>query len=327
VTIDIDLLNYGDNHISFYLTAEDTSLAGYAAADSSGLTNMALDQDGTYSEGPYNNSSNNLFVHTVDKQNSNNRYELITGKGDVLVDNSPILPEARTICSADNKYCEYIADEDIWSRTFELSVADGYSFDNWSVSNYKHRSLLYNPITEDGSNSTFSFYSEDFQQLILTSSHLNLSPVYRFWSDRYKHHFYTISESEKNYVINNLAHDWTYEGTVFYAAQYTGSCPINTSPLYRFWSDNYKGHFYTASESEKDYVVNNLGHDWSYETVAYCISKEGSGYLYSDIHRFWSDNYKGHFYTVSESEKDYVINNLSHDWDYEGSVFFVSETN
>jgi len=42
-------------------------------------------------------------------------------------------------------------------------------------------------------------------------------PVYRFWSDSLETHFYTMNETEKNKLIDNYPHVWTYEGTVWYA--------------------------------------------------------------------------------------------------------------
>jgi subtilisin family serine protease len=147
------------------------------------------------------------------------------------------------------------------------------------------------------------------------------NPVYRFWSDRYRHHFYTISESEKDYVVNNLAHDWEYENIAYYTSQ-KNQCQEGMSNIYRFWSDRYRGHFYTISESEKDHVINNLGHDWEYEGIAFCGYNSGRPDAVP-LYRFWSDNYRGHFYTKNESEKNYVIGELSHDWEYEGIAYYI----
>jgi hypothetical protein len=41
-------------------------------------------------------------------------------------------------------------------------------------------------------------------------------PVHRFWSKRYKHHFYTIDEAEKDDLIANNP-NWAYEGVAFHA--------------------------------------------------------------------------------------------------------------
>ncbi len=143
------------------------------------------------------------------------------------------------------------------------------------------------------------------------------SNLYRFWSDTYHGHFYTASEYERDYIINNYPESvWRYEGIsnkVFITQV------ANTVPVYRFWSDAYHGHFYTASEYEKDYIINNYPENiWKYEGVAYYVyngAESGS----TAIYRFWSDEYHHHFYTSSEYEKEYIINNYPENvWKYEG---------
>ncbi len=98
------------------------------------------------------------------------------------------------------------------------------------------------------------------------SGQAGLAAVYRFWSNSLGAHFYTISEAERDYVIDNLS-AWTYEGPVFYAYP-EGSQPVDASPVYRFWSESLSTHFYTISEAEKDYVIDNLP-SWEYETIAW----------------------------------------------------------
>jgi hypothetical protein len=45
---------------------------------------------------------------------------------------------------------------------------------------------------------------------------------------------------------------------------------------------------------------------WEYEGVAfYAHSSQETGTL--PVHRFWSDVYLGHFYTINEDEKDFII--------------------
>lgn len=147
---------------------------------------------------------------------------------------------------------------------------------------------------------------------------IDIYPIYRFWNNTARHHFYTISETEKDFVIANY-HEWAYEGVGFFASP---AAHPDLSPVYRFWSDRYRGHFYTISGTEKDYVIANLSHDWTYEGVAYYAATtpvlDAMG-----LFRFWSNNYRGHFYTTSAAERDYVIGNLSHDWAYEGTGYYV----
>jgi len=81
----------------------------------------------------------------------------------------------------------------------------------------------------------------------------NYRPVYRFFNNNAGGHFYTISEAERDTVINN--YKWfRYEGVGFYAYP---SPTADASPVYRFFNNNAGGHFYTNSEAERDTVINN----------------------------------------------------------------------
>jgi len=101
-----------------------------------------------------------------------------------------------------------------------------------------------------------------------TSEQSDKKPIYRFWSDSKQGHFYTISAAEKNYVIATWPTIWTYEGVAYYA--YESSVP-NSTPIYRFWSDSKQGHFYTASEDEKNYVIATWPDIWHYEGIAWYV--------------------------------------------------------
>lgn len=148
------------------------------------------------------------------------------------------------------------------------------------------------------------------------------TPVYRFWSNQNRHHFYTASEEEKNLVITNYTdNEWLYEGIAYYAflLQIT-----NTAPVYRFWSPQNKSHFYTISEEEKNLVIANYtDNEWFYEGItyfAYPAQQPGT----TPIHRFWSPQNRSHFYTASENEKDLTITNYTDDeWTYEGIACYV----
>ncbi len=148
------------------------------------------------------------------------------------------------------------------------------------------------------------------------------TPVYRFWSNTYMHHFYTASLDEKNYVIAHYPTNiWNYEGIGFdaFAAQ-----QANTVPVYRFWSNKYNGHFYTASESEKDYVISHYPTNiWNYEGIAFYAYPTQEPNT-TPVYRFWSSSYNGHFYTSSETEKDYIIAHYPTSvWNYEGVAWYV----
>ncbi len=148
------------------------------------------------------------------------------------------------------------------------------------------------------------------------------SPLHRFWSDQKQSHFYTADASEKDYIIANYDDNvWNYEGVANYVFMTEGQ---DTVPVYRFWSDIHQGHFYTASEIEKNYIIENYAENvWKYEGTAY-YAYLSSKSATKPVYRFWSAKNKHHFYTVSEAEKDYIIATYDeHVWSYERIAWYV----
>ena len=80
--------------------------------------------------------------------------------------------------------------------------------------------------------------------------------------------FYTISEAEKQMLVDNYADVWAYDGIAFYAYP-DGAQPIGMSAVYRFWSGALGHHFYTVSQGERDSLINNYPSVWTYEGVAW----------------------------------------------------------
>lgn len=96
----------------------------------------------------------------------------------------------------------------------------------------------------------------------------DLKPVYRFWSAKLGSHLYTISESEKDNLIDRYTTDvWAYEGIAFYAYP-EGSQPEKAKPVYRFWSDRLGGHFYTIDEAERELYRANTA-TWAFEGIVW----------------------------------------------------------
>lgn len=102
----------------------------------------------------------------------------------------------------------------------------------------------------------------------VTAYHPGLSPVYRFWSPYSSCHFYTISEAERDNLIQSYAYWWTYEGIAYYAYP-EGDQPSGTNPVYRFWSPVTSCHFYTMNPEEKAYIIREWCHVFTYEGVAF----------------------------------------------------------
>lgn len=152
----------------------------------------------------------------------------------------------------------------------------------------------------------YSYEGEAF--FTVTASAPENLPVFRFWSDQKQGHFYTISESEKNYIIANYPENvWRYEGIAYYAFP---SQVANSSPVYRFWSDAKQGHFFTMSETEKNSIIAN-DHSWSYEGIAYyAYNSQAIGS--SPVYRFWSVCRQRHFFTISADEKNSLTSSYAY---------------
>jgi|GEM_PF-4405401 len=88
--------------------------------------------------------------------------------------------------------------------------------------------------------------------------------------------------------------------------------------LYRFYSEVFRGHFFTTSIDERDSIIAN-DPNWRYEGIAYeTVSSGDSASL--PVFRFWSENFKHHFYTISDKEKESLIAN-DPNWQFEGNAY------
>jgi len=103
-------------------------------------------------------------------------------------------------------------------------------------------------------------------------------------------------------------------------AVYVFSCKV---PVHRFWSASLGRHFYTSRESEKAKLISTYGRVWAYEDVAYqAYTVPFDGGL-APVYRFWSEALSGHFYTISERERDKLIRDYASVWAYEGIAFYA----
>lgn len=145
----------------------------------------------------------------------------------------------------------------------------------WSTNN-KHHFYTANyseavQVMLDFNNDDWDYEGVAFKTLPYDAScPVSASPVHRFWSQQNHAHFFTIDEGEKNYVMANFTpFQWQYEGAAYcaYTTQMVGSVP-----LYRFWSDENHGHFFTTDVGEKNFIQSTYTPtQWRYENVAYYV--------------------------------------------------------
>ena len=78
--------------------------------------------------------------------------------------------------------------------------------------------------------------------------------------------------------------------------------------VYRFFNTQTGTHFYSASEIERDSIINNLDH-FNFESAAFKAATEANGPTAS-VFRFFNTETGTHFFTQSTVERDSVIENL-----------------
>lgn len=83
-----------------------------------------------------------------------------------------------------------------------------------------------------------------------------------------------------------------------------GSATTSRTPVFRFYNTRTQAHFYTASTSERDYVIANYP-QFTYEgTSFYAYMNSATGL--SPVFRFYNATLGVHFYTISATERAYV---------------------
>ncbi|MGE5294734.1 MAG: GEVED domain-containing protein [Solirubrobacterales bacterium] len=98
------------------------------------------------------------------------------------------------------------------------------------------------------------------------------------------------------------------------------------APVYRFWSTSLGAHFYTIDEAEKEMLIAKYSNVWTYEGIAfYAYPPEQAPVGSKPVYRFWSATLNRHFYTISESERQNLIDKYPFVWTPEGIAWYAFE--
>ena len=125
-------------------------------------------------------------------------------------------------------------------------------------------------------------------------------PVYQFHLTAGGDCFTTISDEEKNSLLDMYSPAVReYDGIVYYAYA-RADARAGLEPVYRFWSPSRQRHFYTISESEKDAILTESPKDaWTYEGIAFYAFAQGRQPPDAmPVRRFWSER-TGHSWAVT----------------------------
>jgi hypothetical protein len=151
-------------------------------------------------------------------------------------------------------------------------------------------------------------------------------PIYRFFNTRSGDHLFTANVAERNAVLANLP-DYIAEGVGGVGFQAYSTAGTGLLPVYRFFKASNGEHFYTISESEKNFILNNLP-QYVPEGIAYFASQT-TGANYIPVHRFYTSSFGGlHFFTTNEAEKAAIIADFhKYQYTYEGIAYYIEPLN
>lgn len=101
------------------------------------------------------------------------------------------------------------------------------------------------------------------------------------------------------------------------------------STIYRFFNPSVGVHFYTASERERDSVIENLSETYDFEGASYVGAphdQDGDEITGAKpVYRFFNTSTGVHLYTINEIERDSIIENLPN-YTFEGITYYGYET-
>lgn len=147
------------------------------------------------------------------------------------------------------------------------------------------------------------------------------APVFRFYNKANGGHFFTANVAEAEFVATSLFEYFNYEGTAFYGSEASATAN-NSDAIYRFYNSSSGGHFFTASEGERDFVRQSLSAHYTYEGIGFYASDEANN-ASNAVYRFFNQTTGGHFFTASSGERDFVATSLSESFVYEGIGFYA----
>jgi len=153
----------------------------------------------------------------------------------------------------------------------------------------------------------------------VTPADAALPPVFRFYNFNNGTHFYTPSVAERDSIMANLSHVYSYDGVAYRTSPYN-----NTHPLWRFYNNRSGGHFYTASESEARLIAIRWSSVFTFEGLTYKVNP-GPVPDSVPVFRFYNKQNGTHFYTASAEERDMVISRWPKVYSYEGPAFWVGQ--
>lgn len=180
------------------------------------------------------------------------------------------------------------------------------------ISYFGYRITDLRPGSPDGTDTvvnydaiTFSDTS-DFKNTEISVPESQQKDVYRFYNLKNETHFYTADLDEVDFIRTNLP-TYRYEGVRFQVP--TGPDVAGAKPMYRFYNTKTESHFFTFDENERDSILSNLP-SFKFEGVGMYGYTNNPVDGCQELYRFYNEATERHFFTTSESERDFVLDQL-----------------
>ncbi|WP_156648084.1 Ig-like domain-containing protein [Methylobacterium sp. Leaf88] len=144
--------------------------------------------------------------------------------------------------------------------------------------------------------------------------------VYRFFNTNTGGHFFTVSENERN-IVQTSDPVYRAEGIGFGALE--AKSVAGAEEVYRFFNTKTGGHFFTTSEFERDQVIQTAP-DYRPEGIGFYEFEADQGSSTDAVYRFYNTKTGGHFFTVSENERN-IVSSAGGDYRFEGIAFYAPD--
>ncbi len=208
---------------------------------------------------------------------------------------------------------------------------------NFKETNFPDSVIVVSPNTAiDAIQVSASTIPFDFWGVALPATHTSASTgVYRFYDTKYGTHFFTASESEKDGLVDpnspNYRPDLKEETNGFGAIDPTSGSDPNDVTIYRFLDTKYGTHFFTASETEKNGLLDpnaptyrpDLVLEPSSSFLEHAVAEAGDIAVY----RLFDSVHGTHFYTGDQGEYNSITtpgtSSYRPDLQSEGISFFA----
>ncbi|EEE43002.2 hypothetical protein [Roseibium alexandrii] len=163
----------------------------------------------------------------------------------------------------------------------------------------------------------------EFTEFLPDFSGTQGTDLVRFYNTGTDAFFYTANVDEALSVQTNLPY-FTYQGRPFNVVDVWDNTEQDAEAIFRFLNQSTGGHFFTDSEAERDYIINNPDNsgflaNFRYEGAVFKAFDEGGAGRVA-VHRLYDPETGSHALSTSEAE---IVGLQANGFQYEHVAFWA----